>query len=144
MLDKHSQFEQRKQDHINLALRLNNQASEMNLLDRLNLQHEALPKLNFSEVTIQSHRFGHPIEKPFLVSSMTAGHQDATTINRNLIAACAETKWAMGVGSQRRELSDPKAAFEWQPLLRDFAKVSLFGNLGIAQLIIPLLASFKV
>ena len=66
---------------------------------------------------------------------MTAGHQQAEMINRHLLEACQYMDWAMGVGSQRRELTDPEAALEWQPLKRDFPNVSLFGNLGIAQLI---------
>ena len=135
MPDNYSQVEQRKQDHINLALHSTNQASEMNALDRVILRHEALPDLDFSELSITTYRFGRLVEKPFLVSSMTAGHRDAAKINRNLVAACAEMAWAMGVGSQRRELTDPHAAFEWQPLKRDFPGVSLFGNLGISQLI---------
>ena len=135
MPDNYSQFEQRKQDHINLALNSTNQASEMNALDSVSLRHEALPDLNFSDLSITSYRFGRLVEKPFLVSSMTAGHKDAPRINRHLVAACAQTGWAMGVGSQRRELTDPEAAFEWQPLKRDFGEVSLFGNLGISQLI---------
>ena len=135
MPDNYSQFEQRKQDHINLAMQSQNQASEMNALDTVTLRHEALPDLDFSELNIATYRFGHSVVKPFFVSSMTAGHRDAATINRHLVEACAETGWAMGVGSQRRELTDPQAAFEWQPLKRDFPQVSLFGNLGIAQLI---------
>lgn len=67
---------------------------------------------------------------------MTAGHLNAASINRNLIEACAEKGWAMGVGSQRRELTDPEAAFEWRSLRQDFPKVSLYSNIGIAQLII--------
>src|SRR3990167_1272759 len=135
MQDNYSQFEQRKQDHINLALSLANQAHEMNALDKVSFCHEALPDLNFSDLSITSYRLGCLVEKPFLVSSMTAGHQNASKINRHLIAACAEMGWAMGVGSQRRELTDPQAAFEWQPLKRDFPQVSLLGNLGISQLI---------
>ena len=135
MPENYSQFEQRKQDHIKLALQSENQASEMNAFDAIALTHEALPDLNFSDLTLRSHRFGQVINKPFLVSSMTAGHQDAPTINRHLLTACESMGWAMGVGSQRRELTDPSAAFEWSPLRRDFPEVSLFGNVGIAQLI---------
>lgn len=135
MQDNYSQFEQRKQDHITLALNSTNQASEMNALDHVSLHHEALPDLDFGDLSIMSSRFGRRVEKPFFVSSMTAGHQDALKINRHLVAACAQTGWAMGVGSQRRELTDPRAAFEWQPLKRDFPSVSLLGNLGISQLI---------
>lgn len=135
MQDDYSQFEKRKQDHIELALMQVNQASELNVLDHLTLAHEALPDLNFAEIMITSQRFGREVCSPFFVSSMTAGHRGAVNINRNLITACAESGWAMGVGSQRRELTDHQAALEWCELRRDFPKVSLFSNLGIAQLI---------
>lgn len=135
MPKNYSDFEKRKQDHIKLALMADNQASEMNGLDRIQLQHEALPDIDFADIDISTKRFGKKVSKPFLVSSMTAGHRDAPLINRNLVSACATTGWIMGVGSQRRELTDPKAAFEWQPLRQDFPGVGLLGNIGIAQLI---------
>jgi isopentenyl-diphosphate delta-isomerase len=135
MTDDYAQFEQRKQDHIKLALMPVNQANELNALDSVSLIHEALPDFNFDEISIASQRFGQTVKNPFMVSSMTAGHRDAMSINRHLMGACSASGWAMGVGSQRRELTDDKASFEWRPLRRDFPEVSLFGNLGIAQLI---------
>jgi isopentenyl-diphosphate delta-isomerase len=135
MQDDYSQFEKRKQDHIELALMQANQTSELNVLDQLTLAHEALPDLDFAEINIGSQRFGREVYSPFFVSSMTAGHRGAVNINRNLIEACAESGWAMGVGSQRRELTDQQAATEWHELRCDFPQVNLFSNLGIAQLI---------
>jgi isopentenyl-diphosphate delta-isomerase len=135
MSEDYSQFEKRKQDHIELALMQANQANELNTFDNVLLIHEALPDLDFADISIAGKRFGRVVQKPFMVASMTAGHRDSSNINRHLITACAENGWAMGVGSQRRELTDEKAAFEWQPLRRDFPDVCLFSNLGIAQLI---------
>lgn len=135
MSDCYSQFEKRKQDHIELALMPSNQASEMNGLDAITLIHEAMPDLDFEDINIGSQRFGKSVSTPFLVSSMTAGHRDAVLINRHLMAACATTGWIMGVGSQRRELTDPQAAFEWLPLRREFPEVGLLSNIGIAQII---------
>ncbi|CZH62886.1 type 2 isopentenyl-diphosphate Delta-isomerase [Legionella pneumophila] len=135
MQNEYSQFEQRKRDHIELALMPANQSNELNPFDHFSLVHEALPDLDFKDISIQSIRFKKPVEKPFIISSMTAGHSNALEINSRLMEACSKTKWAMGVGSQRRELSDKQAAFEWAPLRRDFPMVSLFSNLGIAQLI---------
>lgn len=129
------QFEARKQDHIELALMPDNQADECNPFDRVTLIHEALPDFDFTDLSIKSHRFGRPVDKPFLVSSMTAGHQQSVDINRHLVMACEQMGWAMGVGSQRRELTDPAAAREWTIIRHDHPHVSLFGNLGIAQLI---------
>lgn len=135
MQKDYSQFEQRKRDHIELALMPANQSSELNPFDNFLLIHEAMPDLDFDDISIQSARFGKIEKKPFLVSSMTAGHANAININQRLIEACAQTGWAMGVGSQRRELTDKQAAFEWRPLRQEYPKVSLFSNLGIAQLI---------
>ena len=135
MSGDYSQFEQRKQDHIALALMPENQANEHHVFDTISFIHEALPDLDFATISIQSQRFGQSVETPFMVSSMTAGHQQAIDINRNLITACDTMGWAMGVGSQRRELMDPNAASEWRLLRRDFPNVCLMSNVGIAQLI---------
>lgn len=135
MQNPYSQFEKRKQDHIELALMPCNQTEAMNELDAVHLVHEALPDLDFADISLQGVRFGERVNTPFLVSSMTAGHQEAARINRHLIAACAQKGWAMGVGSQRRELMDDEAAFEWLPLRRDYPGVVLMSNIGIAQLI---------
>lgn len=143
MTNNYEQFEQRKQDHIKLALMPENQTAELSTFDGINLIHDALPDLNFDEISIKGSRFGQVVEKPFLISSMTAGHRRAKHINHNLIEACALNGWAMGVGSQRRELTDPKAAFEWQDLRRNFPQVSLYSNLGIAQLITTSLSEIQ-
>jgi isopentenyl-diphosphate Delta-isomerase len=135
MSNEYQQFEQRKADHIALALMHQNQALESNQLDSVQLIHEALPDFNFDSVDISTTRLGVKVAKPFLVSSMTAGHEKALTLNRNLMAACAKTGWAMGVGSQRRELTDEKASNVWTVLRQDYSDVVLYGNLGIAQLI---------
>lgn len=135
MQNDYNQFEQRKRDHIELAMRPANQSHELNPFDAFSLVHEALPDLHFDEISIQSTRFNQPINTPFLVSSMTAGHAQAKQINQHLIEACSLSGWAMGVGSQRRELTDKQAAFEWTTLRRDFPQVTLLSNLGIAQLI---------
>ncbi|MBI2785641.1 MAG: type 2 isopentenyl-diphosphate Delta-isomerase [Legionella longbeachae] len=143
MTNNYDQFEQRKQDHIKLALMSENQTAELSTLDNITLVHDALPDLDFDEINIEGYRFGKVVAKPFIISSMTAGHRRAKHINRNLVEACAQSGWAMGVGSQRRELTDPKAAFEWQHLRQDFPQVSLYSNLGIAQLITTPIADIQ-
>ncbi len=143
MSDYYKQFEQRKQEHIKLALSEENQTNACNELDNISLIHEALPDFNFSEINITTSRFAKEVLNPFAVASMTAGHKDAFKINHNLIQACDHMGWAMGVGSQRRELTDTKASFDWIPIRRDFPKVSLFSNLGIAQVIYHSISDIK-
>lgn len=133
--DRFQQFEARKQDHIRLALETRNQAEGLTGLDDIQLQHDALPECGFADVDLSCTRLGKPALTPFFVSSMTAGHMGAPAINATLLQACQQTGWAMGVGSQRRELTDANAQKEWQ-LLRQYAPdVDIFGNLGLSQLI---------
>lgn len=129
------QFEQRKQDHIDLALMDANQTTALNQLEHVTLHHEALPDLDFDDISLETARFGKAVRTPFMVASMTAGHDNALRINQHLMAACEQHGWAMGLGSQRRELTDPSAKKEWSHLRRDYPNVDLFSNLGVAQLI---------
>lgn len=129
------QFEQRKHDHIQFALQNENQANENDIFESVELPHEAIPDFNFADINISSYCLDAPVDKPFMVSSMTAGHDKSIEINRNLIAACDAMGWVMGVGSQRRELTDKTASKEWLDLRREFPDVTLLGNLGITQLI---------
>ena len=134
-IEPREQFEQRKQDHIQLSLSPKNQAAGEAGFDRVELVHEALPDLNFTDVSTQSFSLGFKTKTPFLISSMTAGHAASVDLNA-LLARAAETfGWRMGVGSQRKELNDLEAADEWRAIRKRAPKVHLFGNLGLAQLI---------
>lgn len=137
------QFEQRKQDHIELALLQSNQANEASALDHIALWHEALPDLDFSDIDLSSTRFGQSVRTPFMISSMTAGHDAALNINAHLMEAAQTQGWVMGVGSQRRELTDTHESQIWHQLRKTYPKVSLFSNLGIAQLITASVSDLK-
>ena len=130
-----TQFEARKQDHIRLALDDQNEAIGGSGLHHITLPHCPFPELDLTEVDLSCKRFGDPERVPFIVSSMTAGHHDGVAINRTLAIACAKKQWAMGVGSQRRELFDADAGKEWQEIRHEAPEVKLYGNLGLAQLI---------
>ncbi len=129
------QFEQRKVDHIHLSLNSSYQASEFSDLDRLELNHEALPELNFDEISTETNALSLRLSTPFLVSSMTAGHVGGVDLNQRIAKVCAKRGWLMGVGSQRRELFDSEAAKEWLILKEKSPDVKLLGNIGISQLI---------
>jgi isopentenyl-diphosphate delta-isomerase len=130
-----ARFESRKADHIRLSLSAKNQALGQSGLDRIQLIHEALPDLNFSDIHLHTVSFRRKQKTPFLISSMTAGHRDSVNLNERLARVAEERGWRMGVGSQRRELNDPKAAQEWKSIRKVAPTVSLFGNLGLAQVI---------
>lgn len=129
------QFERRKGDHIRLSLDERVQAQGLSGFEEVSLVHEALPELNFDEVELFCSSLGEKIPTPFLVSSMTAGHAGSIDLNVRLAEACERRGWRMGVGSQRRELSDLNAAREWKGVRKKAPKVQLLGNLGLSQAI---------
>ncbi len=130
------QFEARKADHIRLSLAERNQAIGESGLERIQLLHEALPDLSFSQISLATKSLNKKVATPFLVSSMTAGHGQSVNLNERLARACQQRGWRMGVGSQRRELKDAAAAQEWRAIRKAAPKVELFGNLGLAQVIV--------
>lgn len=139
MDESNSQFEQRKRDHIRIALDPRSQTAGQNGLDSITLIHEALPDLNFKEVDIStSFIFSGdviPLSSPIFISSMTAGHEKGREINEALARLSDRRQILMGVGSQRRELEDSNAAEEWAKVRKQAPKARLLGNIGIAQLI---------
>ena len=130
-------FESRKRDHIHLALSPENQALGGTGLDHVHLYHEALPELDLSEITLDSVRFGKSCTSSTYISGMTAGHADAAWINSMMAAAAQARGWAMGVGSQRRELeaSQENLPDRWKEFRQKFPKLSVFANLGITQIV---------
>lgn len=132
-------FESRKSDHIRASMDPAVQAGGAGF-DEINFVHEALPDLNFDEVSIQSQifratKFSTNLSSPFFISSMTAGHKGSLKLNEMLATAAQAKGWAMGVGSQRRELGDPTAQDEWRRVRKRAPSAVLFGNIGISQLI---------
>jgi isopentenyl-diphosphate delta-isomerase len=129
------EFESRKADHIRLSMAAENQALGGNGFDRIELIHEALPEINFSDISVAAKALGHEVPVPFLISSMTAGHERGLELNRRLAQACQARGWWMGVGSQRRQLFDKDARGEWLELRQRVPEVKLLGNLGLSQVI---------
>ena len=129
-----SQFESRKKDHLRLALDESAQVKD-NGLDAIELLHEALPDLDFDDVEIATRFGAHPLSSPLFVSSMTAGHDRSYAVNKVLAEFSSRRNILMGVGSQRRQLTDDYAAQEWKRLRGEFPAALLLGNLGLAQLI---------
>ena len=133
--ENNQQFERRKSDHIRMALDPKNQTTGLSGFDQITLIHEALPDLNFSEIDLTTEIFGAKLKSPIFVSSMTAGHEKGFLLNTRLAKAASHKGWMMGVGSQRKELSDSTAANEWIAIRREIPDAMFVGNLGIAQVI---------
>ncbi len=127
-------FEERKRDHIRLALSEENQARGCSGLESVSLIHESLPELDFNEIKIDTSSLGHVFKSPFFISSMTAGHPEGVQLNSLLARISAEKGWIMGVGSQRRQLMDREMDQEWSLIRKQAPGLMLLGNLGLSQI----------
>ncbi len=130
-----NEFEQRKKDHIRLALSDETQGLVANSFSKIKLTHNALPEIKFSDVSLQTHLLNHTFSSPHFIASMTAGHQDSKQINLKLALAAQEKNWLMAVGSQRRELTDNNAINEWKEIRQSAPDAKLVSNIGILEVI---------
>lgn len=135
MLKKDFHFQRRKQDHLKITLQNSSQAENSNILDQVILNHTAFPEMDWSEVNSSCEYNQIILNAPFYISSMTAGHQQGKDINLALAKLSSEKKILMGVGSQRRELTDTTAKNEWRDLRKKHPKALLLSNIGLSQLI---------
>ena len=131
MPGRHSQ---RKADHI--RINLEEDVSFPNLttgFEYFRFVHQALPELNLADVETDILVFGKRLQAPLLISSMTGGAEEAGRVNLRLAEAAEAAGVAMGVGSQRVALEDPRQARSFQ-VRRVAPHILLFANLGAVQL----------
>jgi isopentenyl-diphosphate delta-isomerase len=127
-------FEKRKKEHIAWALDVQSQSVTSAGLESVDLIHEAIPQFDLKDVDPSILLFGHTFHFPVFISSMTAGHENSPAINLKLAQIAKQKNWLMGVGSQRRELSDQEALKEWSQIRKIVGEVQLMANIGITQL----------
>ncbi|MEP7321422.1 MAG: isopentenyl-diphosphate delta-isomerase [Saprospiraceae bacterium] len=124
-------LEQRKKEHIELALQSRMGAMEA---DR-RFYYE--PLLQSHPLTSRVPAFmiaGKKMNYPIWVSSMTGGTSAASIINKRLAKVCKEFGLGMGLGSCRIIL-DQNHYFKDFDIRKDMGDdVPLFANLGIAQI----------
>ncbi len=128
-------FENRKKDHIRLALDSMSQSKSSSGFGKIRLLHNALPEIDYKDVDIKTSLLGQHFSSPHFISSMTAGHGQSFQINLNLAKAAEKNNWLMAVGSQRRELNDTSASQEWAKIRAQVPHVRLVSNIGISELI---------
>ena len=92
-----------------------------------------LPDFHFNEIDLSTSFFGHRLNLPIMISSLTGGGRQSERINQNLAEAAQRLGLAMTVGSQRIMLEHPDTlpSFEvrrWAP------DILLMADLGLVHL----------
>jgi isopentenyl-diphosphate Delta-isomerase len=124
----------RKKDHIKINLENDVNSGMTNGLENYIFLHNAMPEIDFNSIDLQITLFKKQLLSPILISSMTGGTKNAGVINNNLAEAAQECGIAMGVGSQRIGIEDPKQIPSFSITRKIAPNILLFANLGAVQL----------
>jgi len=124
----------RKLSHIQTTLHQNVQSRVPTGFDDVRLVHKALPEIDRGEIDLSTDIFGHRMNAPLLIESMTGGTPMAAKINRTLAKVAQKLGIGMGVGSQRAGIEDQKLAYTYRIARDNAPSIPLFANLGCPQL----------
>ena len=130
------EVKQRKAEHVSIALGQDVSAPQHANWSDIQFVHQALPEVDLDEIDTSVSFLGRMLRYPIFMSSLTGGHPDVTSINRNLARAAERYGLALGVGSQRAAIVNPDVASTYA-VTRDYApNAFLIANIGAPQLIV--------
>ena len=126
----------RKQDHIEICIDKDVQAQEKSTgFGDIYLIHRALPEISLNEVNTSTTIFNHKLKAPLIIEAMTGGTRKALEINSTLAEAAENLGLAMGVGSQRVALENPKYEESFKVVRKKAPNAFIIGNLGASQIL---------
>ena len=126
----------RKADHINIAVQHDVQSRSVQTgFADVAIVHKALPEIAFDDVDTSAVLFGHQLAAPLTIGAMTGGTDTAATVNATLAQAAEALGVAMGVGSQRVALEDPRLIHTFRVAREQAPNTLLIGNIGAPQLV---------
>jgi len=129
------EIKQRKAEHVQVALTQDVSAPQRASWQDVRLIHQALPEVDLDAIDTSVDFLGQRLRYPLLISSMTGGHPDVTTINHNLARAAQRYGLALGVGSQRAGIVNPDVARSYAITREAAPDAFLIANVGAPQLI---------
>ncbi|QBD81507.1 type 2 isopentenyl-diphosphate Delta-isomerase [Ktedonosporobacter rubrisoli] len=126
---------QRKIEHVQAALSHDISAPQQANWSDIHFVHQALPEVDLDQLDTSVTFLGQQLRYPIFISSLTGGHPDVTTINRNLARAAERYGLALGVGSQRAAIVNPELAASYTVTREQAPHAFLIANIGAPQLI---------
>lgn len=125
----------RKKDHVELTLDESTQYAQSSGFDDFGFVHNALPEINFDEVSTEAIFLGRTFAMPLFISSMTGGYAEGAAVNSVIAEVCEELNLPFGVGSQRAMLEDSSLADSFTIVREKAPTAFICANIGGAQLI---------
>jgi isopentenyl-diphosphate delta-isomerase len=126
----------RKQEHIDIALSRSVEfGAKTNGFERIDLEHCALPELNWEDIHPEIQFLGKILSFPLMITAITGGFEGAKDINSALAEACQAEGVALGLGSQRQMLEDENHLDTFTVARKKGPDIVLIGNIGAVQLV---------
>jgi isopentenyl-diphosphate Delta-isomerase len=123
----------RKAEHLKIVLEQDISSEITTGLENYRFVHNALPEIDLQEIDLSTTFLNRKLRLPLLVSSMTGGTEEAGQLNINLARAAEMAGIAMGIGSARAALENPKTLSTFS--IRKYApNIPILANLGAIQL----------
>ncbi len=129
------EVKQRKIEHVTVALGQDVSAPQRANWGDIHFVHQALPEVDLDGIDTSVSFLNRRLRYPLFISSLTGGHPDVTTINRNLARAAETYGLALGVGSQRAAIVNPDVADSYAITRETAPNAFLIANIGAPQLI---------
>jgi len=129
------EVKQRKIEHVNIALGQDISVAQRANWNDVQFVHQALPEVDLDKTDTSVDFLGHRLRYPIFISSLTGGHHDVISINRNLARAAEHYGLALGVGSQRAAIVNPEVISSYAITREHAPNIFLIANIGAPQLI---------
>ncbi len=124
----------RKKDHIDITAAGAAGYAKTTGFERYDFVHDALPEVDFDQITCETRFLNRWFSFPLFISSMTGGHHETTPVNAVLAAFCEQYNLPFGVGSQRIMLEDPSTRNSFSIVREEAPSAFIAANIGGAQL----------
>jgi len=126
----------RKKDHVDLAVSgSGDYIKKTTGFERFGFRHNALPEIDFHEISTETLFLGKRFSFPIFISSMTGGYAEAGLVNAIIAEFCEQHNIPFGVGSQRIMLENRKEEKSFSIVREKAPTAFIAANIGGAQLI---------
>ncbi|MFA5668374.1 MAG: type 2 isopentenyl-diphosphate Delta-isomerase [Balneolaceae bacterium] len=129
------QIQQRKKDHVELTSNESTQYAKTSGFEKYEFVHNALPEIDYNQVSTETDFLGNTFAFPLFISSMTGGYEGASSINAIIAEFCEKYNLPFGVGSQRAMLEDANQTKTFSIVRKKAPSAFICANIGGAQLI---------
>ena len=118
---------QRKDDHVDLALKQNQFDNDFNLMK---ITHQSLPNISFDDIDTSIVLWGKTFSYPFYINAMSGGSDKTKETNRKLALIAKKFNLAMALGSQHAALKDESLIDSYKIVRETNPKGFIMGNVS--------------